>query len=131
MPFTAFLPTSISGSLASQPDNSRSHPALACTSEQTNEVGMCWFHPGNRPIQFFSASRGPDASLVVGDIMKTVGPKRIPGDVLIVEDDPMIALDFEDRILGFGVETVRIAGSVAKALEMIAARPPDFALLDV
>jgi DNA-binding NtrC family response regulator len=55
----------------------------------------------------------------------------MPTDVLIVEDDPIIALDFEDTILGFGVQTVRSAGSVARALEMIAERPPDFALLDV
>jgi CheY-like chemotaxis protein len=55
----------------------------------------------------------------------------LPGDVLIVEDDPIIALDFEDTILGFGVERVRTAASVAKALEMIAERAPDFALLDV
>jgi CheY-like chemotaxis protein len=55
----------------------------------------------------------------------------MPDDVLIVEDDPIIALDFEDTILGFGVKTVRTAASVAKALEMIADRAPDFALLDV
>src|ERR1700716_4364252 len=55
----------------------------------------------------------------------------LPNDVLIVEDDPIIALDFEDTILGFGVKTVRTAASVAKALEMIADRAPDFALLDV
>lgn len=55
----------------------------------------------------------------------------LPGDVLIVEDDPIIALDFEDTILGFGVKTVRTAGNVARALAMIADRAPDFALLDV
>jgi DNA-binding NtrC family response regulator len=55
----------------------------------------------------------------------------MPDDVLIVEDDPIIALGFEDTILGFGVQTVRSASSVAKALEMIAGRAPDFALLDV
>ena len=55
----------------------------------------------------------------------------MPDDVLIVEDDPIIALDFEDTILGFGVKTVRTAGNVARALEMIADRAPDFALLDV
>jgi CheY-like chemotaxis protein len=63
--------------------------------------------------------------------METVASDRVPEDVLIVEDDPIIALDFEDTLLGFGVKTVRSAGSVAKALEMIAAHPPDFALLDV
>ena len=55
----------------------------------------------------------------------------MPGDVLIVEDDPIIALGLEDTILGFGVQTVRTASSVARALEMIAGRVPDFALLDV
>ena len=55
----------------------------------------------------------------------------MPGDVLIVEDDPIIALDFEDTILGFGVKSVRIAGTVARALELISDRPPEFALLDI
>ncbi|MCA1454920.1 response regulator [Bradyrhizobium sp. BRP22] len=55
----------------------------------------------------------------------------IPSDVLIVEDDPIIAIDFEDTILGFGVKTVRTATSVARALQFIAHRQPDFALLDV
>ena len=35
------------------------------------------------------------------------------------------------RILGFGVKTVRTAGNVARALDLIADRAPDFALLDV
>ena len=63
--------------------------------------------------------------------MKPASSTAIPGDVLIVEDDPIIALDFEDTILGFGVKTVRTAGNVARALEMIADQAPDFALLDV
>jgi CheY-like chemotaxis protein len=63
--------------------------------------------------------------------MEPAAPDRMPDDVLIVEDDPIIALDFEDTIFGFGVKTVRTAGSVTKALEMIADRAPDFALLDV
>ncbi|HLJ01594.1 MAG TPA: response regulator [Bradyrhizobium sp.] len=56
---------------------------------------------------------------------------RVPDDVLIVEDDPIIALDFEDTILGFGVKRVRTAATVCRALELIEARIPDFALLDV
>jgi CheY-like chemotaxis protein len=58
-------------------------------------------------------------------------PDGLPNDVLIVEDDPIIALDYEDTILGFGEKAVRCAGSVAHALMMIAERAPDFALLDV
>ena len=59
------------------------------------------------------------------------GISAFPEDVLIVEDDLIIALDFEETILGFGVKTVRTAASVARALKMIADRAPDFALLDV
>jgi CheY-like chemotaxis protein len=63
--------------------------------------------------------------------MEPAAPDDLPADVLIVEDDPIIALDFEDTILGFGVKTVRTSGSVSRALQMIADRAPDFALLDV
>jgi CheY-like chemotaxis protein len=63
--------------------------------------------------------------------MEPASSDRMPDDVLIVEDDPIITLDLEDTILGFGVKTIRTAGNVAMALEMIAARAPDFALLDV
>lgn len=63
--------------------------------------------------------------------MQPASHDRLPGDVLIVEDDPIIALDFEDTILGLGVKAVRIAANVKRALEMIADRAPDFALLDV
>jgi len=59
------------------------------------------------------------------------GSCALPEDVLIVEDDPIIALDFEDTVLGLGVKTVRSAGNVARALQLIAERAPDFALLDV
>jgi CheY-like chemotaxis protein len=63
--------------------------------------------------------------------MMDVPADPMPDDVLIVEDDPIIALDFEDTILGFGVKMVRTAGSVTRALEIIADRAPDFALLDI
>lgn len=59
------------------------------------------------------------------------GSADMPADVLIVEDDPIIAIDFEDRLLGFGVTSVRTVGSVVQALAAIAARAPEFALLDV
>lgn len=52
-------------------------------------------------------------------------------DILIVEDDPIIAIDFEDRLLGFGAKRVRTVASVARALRAIEQRAPDFALLDV
>ena len=63
--------------------------------------------------------------------MEPADPIRVPADVLIVEDDPIIALDFEDTVLSLGVRQVRSAGNVAAALGLIAARVPEFALLDV
>jgi CheY-like chemotaxis protein len=55
----------------------------------------------------------------------------LPCDVLVVEDDPIIALDFEDTILRFGVKRVRAASNVTRALQLIDERAPDFALLDI
>jgi CheY-like chemotaxis protein len=78
-----------------------------------------------------SARASLSLPLLPGEIMEPASSNRMPDDVLVVEDNPIIALDFEDTILGFGVKTVRCAGSVATALEMIADRAPDFALLDV
>src|SRR5579871_1945395 len=71
---------------------------------------------------------------IAARIMIPASPDRsadVPADVLIVEDDPIIAIDFEDRLLGFGVTSVRTVGSVAQALNAITTRAPDFALLDV
>ena len=63
--------------------------------------------------------------------MVDVSSDGLPGDVLVVEDDPIIALDFEDTLLRFGVKTIRTAGSVSRALQFIDERAPDFVLLDI
>ena len=55
----------------------------------------------------------------------------LPDDVLLVEDNMIIALDTEETMLKLGVKTVRIASGVADALKAIEERAPDFALLDV
>lgn len=60
-----------------------------------------------------------------------VAAAGLPDDVLIVEDDAIIALDLEQTVEEFGVTQVRVASSVAQALAMIAECSPDFALLDV
>ena len=70
------------------------------------------------------------AGTFVGAIMDVLS-SRVPGDVLVVEDDAIIAMDFEETISGFGVKAVRTAGSVARAIQLIDERVPDFALLDI
>jgi CheY-like chemotaxis protein len=58
-------------------------------------------------------------------------PRLVPQDILVVEDDFIIALDLEDMLRGLGVGRVRVAVSVPQALEMIAAAAPEFGLIDV
>ena len=81
--------------------------------------------------RFHNWNRSPGTADLLARFMEPASSDGMPVDVLIVEDDPIIALDFEDTILGFGVKRVRTAASVARALELIADRAPDFALLDV
>lgn len=51
--------------------------------------------------------------------------------VLIVEDEPLIAMSLEDALLDQGVTCLGPAGSVAAALDMIETGGFDIALLDV
>jgi DNA-binding response OmpR family regulator len=55
----------------------------------------------------------------------------LPTQVLIVEDNPMIAMNTEVMLLDLGVEDVRTAGNVADALALIEDIRFDFAILDV
>jgi DNA-binding NtrC family response regulator len=64
-------------------------------------------------------------------IMEIRSTDALPADVLIVEDDPLLRLDLEDRMERFGVKSVRSAADAAMALRLIAERKPSFALLDV
>src|SRR5215203_2907099 len=113
-------------------------PDFVCTSAQTQSL-LRWFHCGNLPMWSEktaiarSGSRIETLELQLANMNRASanGVPALPGDVLIVEDDPIIALDFEYTIAGFGVKSVRTAPNVAKALETIAERAPDFALLDV
>jgi CheY-like chemotaxis protein len=51
--------------------------------------------------------------------------------VLVVEDEPLIALDIEDALTSLGV-AVRLARSIAEARERLSAAPqPQIVLLDV
>ena len=63
--------------------------------------------------------------------MEPVSTGGLPADVLIVEDDALLRLDLEDTIQRLGVTSVRSAGNAALALQLIAEREPNLALLDV
>ena len=99
------------GSLVSRGlHDSRSYSIVLCTSAQTTSRELWWFHHGNRSSAPYAASAWPVRvpfacvirNLQTSEIMEPASPgmPALPDDVLIVEDDPIIALDFEDTILG-------------------------------
>jgi CheY-like chemotaxis protein len=56
---------------------------------------------------------------------------QLPEDVLLVEDNMLIALGAEDSLLELGVKSVRISTSVHHALDLIAEKAPAFTFVDV
>lgn len=60
----------------------------------------------------------------------SVGPARLDGSVLLVEDNLLIALESETMLQSLGASDVRVASNVQSALDAIADRSPDFAVLD-
>ena len=51
--------------------------------------------------------------------------------VLLVEDEPLIAMDFEDALIAMGLMVLGPAGSVADALDLLQDPDIDGAFLDV
>lgn len=51
--------------------------------------------------------------------------------ILVVEDEIFISMLLEDMLMDLGCSKIDIAASVDKALELLAAAMPDFAILDI
>jgi DNA-binding response OmpR family regulator len=51
--------------------------------------------------------------------------------ILVVEDEFLIALDLEDALGELGCEIVGPAATVSDAMQLVEAKPPDAAVLDV
>jgi len=52
-------------------------------------------------------------------------------NVLLVEDETLISFLIEDMLADLGAQQVRHGGNLAMAFDLLAARVPDIALLDV
>lgn len=61
---------------------------------------------------------------------KSVFQWPVPEHVLLVEDNMIIALDTEDSLREAGVKSINVESTVSGALEAIAKREPDFAVVD-
>ncbi len=92
-----------------------------------------WFQEPASALKRRRRLRRPSLILEPADPMTSSqsGVPELYQHVLVVEDDPIIALGLEDTITDLGVPDIRIAADVATALAMIAERAPQFALLDV
>lgn len=111
-----------------------------CTSEQTTGGDCVWFHAEpDLCFQAFSGCRAIPRRFQKSHRFRALDrftfrqkvAFAMPNDVLIVEDDIIIAIDFEATIMDLGIQNVRTATHTSEALAMIAGRAPDFALLDV
>lgn len=51
--------------------------------------------------------------------------------VLLVEDEPLIAMHVEDVLTGLGCAVVGIASNNRQAIELLDGRTPDVAVLDI
>lgn len=92
-----------------------------------------WFQEPASALKRRRRLREPSLVLEPADPM-TSSQSSVPElyqHVLVVEDDPIIALGLEDTISELGIGDIRVAANVATALAMIAERAPEFALLDV
>jgi light-regulated signal transduction histidine kinase (bacteriophytochrome)/CheY-like chemotaxis protein len=82
------------------------------------------------PARFVRMPSGAPAEAQAG-VQSELPSGAVPRDVLLVEDNLIIALDTEDMLRRLGAHDVRTASSVGEALRQIAERAPEFALLDV
>ena len=83
------------------------------------------------PSDFIDRYRVPVAKTAEVSVKRTDTVKPIQGDVMVVEDNMIIALDAEDILRGFGAQTVHVASTVAEAMRIADTETLQFALLDV
>lgn len=74
----------------------------------------------------------PPAPPEAPEAAASIAPPRVSGQqVLIVEDEALIAMELEQTLIELGCEVAGPAGSCDAALAIIAERTPDIAVLDV
>jgi general stress protein YciG/DNA-directed RNA polymerase specialized sigma24 family protein len=71
-----------------------------------------------------------DAEHLVAEGSREIA-EHLQTDVLIIEDEPLIALDLEDLVLGLGHRVTGIARTHAEALQLIARKSPGIVLSDI
>ena len=57
--------------------------------------------------------------------------EQVATDILIIEDEPLIAMDIEDMVTGLGHRVTGIARTYAEAIELFHRSPPSMVLADI
>jgi two-component system cell cycle sensor histidine kinase/response regulator CckA len=80
------------------------------------------------PSSSAPGSSSPSSTAAGGGKVRAPGPRR---KVLIVEDEALIALDLERRVLRMGFDVVGTADNCAEAVEVFRDTRPDLVLMDI
>ncbi|MFN3226448.1 MAG: HWE histidine kinase domain-containing protein [Hyphomicrobiales bacterium] len=83
------------------------------------------------PGRFVTEDTSPVAPRKQEMVDTTVDATAFDGQVLLVEDNVVIAMDAEDALLGLGFDHVTVASTVQAALTILDENPPRVALLDI
>ena len=101
--------------------------ALAVREQIGGTVEKTWHREGLICELFIPKTRLAASSPQPPDVTPTAGQAA---RVLVVEDDMLIALDIVEMLKRFGHEVVGPASGVAEALDILAGRPVDAAVVD-
>ncbi|WP_156256992.1 response regulator [Sandarakinorhabdus oryzae] len=71
-----------------------------------------------------------DVPALIADALAQIA-RMTRSRVLIIEDEPIIAMDIESIVTGLGHGVIGIAATRAQALELVAAEPPGLVLADI
>ena len=83
------------------------------------------------PSSYAELSKGEAYAAAEARGLDVPSARDLPADILLVEDNMIIALDAEDMLRRLGVPSVRSARGVADAMRLVEERAPGYALLDV
>ncbi len=82
------------------------------------------------PGKFIDRAQGPGEATDMTDQPPEMKKEHIRS-VLVLEDNMIIAMETEACLKEIGIESVRLASNVARAIASIQENAPDFALLDI
>ena len=147
----SLVAASLKAVLADAPDTSRTDSKLALYSAVTREFDQLPFRSNELglgavqrqlllltaleelPVEQAAAAVGlpePEASALLSEARERLRASAAT-DVLIIEDEPIIAMDIEELVTGCGHRVIGTAASEAEAVEIATRKRPGLILADI